>query len=163
MSSPCAVMPTHSSPSDLRIVDVARVAAGDPGLLARCEALHRTLRPQLPPDYLDAMARIFANGGRMCAVLSGGDVVALAVFRVIENTISGRFLYIDDIVTDADRRSRGVGAAVLARCEAIASAEGCAEVVLDSGVQRAAAHRFYFRQGYSIRAFNFAKPVAPPA
>ena len=71
----------------------------------------------------------------------------------------GRFLYVDDLVTDTTLRSRGVGKALLARCEAVAVELGCRELVLDSGVQRAQTHRFYFREGLVVRAFNFGKSL----
>lgn len=44
--------------------------------------------------------------------------------------------------------------------EAIARESGCSGLVLDSGVQRTRAHRFYFREGFVIHAYNFGKPLA---
>ena len=87
------------------------------------------------------------------------DVLGLAVWRSAENTFAGRYMYIDDLVTDQGRRSSGVGQRLLARCEELARAMGCVELVLDSGVQRADAHRFYFRERFSISAFNFRKSL----
>ncbi len=134
-----------------------------PAWLAAAEPLHRDLRPQLPHDYAAAMARVFLSGGRLIVAAQGELAVGLAVWRVLENTMFGRFLYVDDLVTDTRLRSRGVGKALLSRCEAIAVELGCREFVLDSGVQRAQTHRFYFREGLVVRAFNFGKslPVAP--
>jgi GNAT superfamily N-acetyltransferase len=127
--------------------------------LQRTEPLHRDLRPQLPADYMSAMRRVFSGGGRMVVAIDGPAVAGLAVWRVAENTMFGRFLYVDDLVTDPSLRSRGVGATLLKRCEAEAVAHDCRELVLDSGVQRAAAHRFYFREGLVVRAFNFGKTL----
>lgn len=131
----------------------------DPDLtwLARTERVHRLLRPQLPPDYAAKMTRVYAGGGRMVVAAEGETVVGLAVWRSAENTFAGTYMYIDDLVTDDTRRSIGVGRAVLRRCEDIARELGCAEIVLDSGTQRVEAHRFYFRERYGVRAFNFSK------
>ncbi len=72
-------------------------------------------------------------------------------------------ILVDDLVTDSALRSRGVGKALLSRCETVAVEHGCREFVLDSGVQRAHTHRFYFREGLAVRAFNFGKSLpAPP-
>jgi len=79
----------------------------------------------------------------------------------LENTFSGRFLYVDDLVTDAARRSRGVGKALLGQCERVARELGCRDFVLDSGVQREQAHKFYFREGLTISAYNFKKSLVP--
>jgi GNAT superfamily N-acetyltransferase len=134
-----------------------------PAWLAAAEPLHRDLRPQLPTDYVATMARVFLGGGRQIVAAQGETAVGLAVWRVLENTMFGRFLYVDDLVTDTRLRSRGLGKALLSRCEAIAVELGCREFVLDSGVQRTQTHRFYFREGLVVRAFNFGKslPVAP--
>lgn len=129
------------------------------GLLLAAEGVHRQLRPQLPPDYPAKMRRVFAGGGRMVVAHSNGEVVGVAVWRSTENTFSGVYLYVDDLVTDAARRSRGVGKALLSRCEHIARELGCKDFVLDSGVQRDQAHKFYFREGLVISAFNFKKSL----
>jgi GNAT superfamily N-acetyltransferase len=147
------------APEDSHLLDVTDTAGEvvQPQWLARAEGLLRHLRPQLPADYPTAMARVFASGGRMTVAAEGEAVVGVAVWRILENTVFGRFLYVDDLVTDQTRRSRGTGRALLSRCETLAWKAGCARVVLDSGVQRDRAHRFYFREGYAIQAFNFGK------
>lgn len=133
-----------------------------PAWLAAAESLHRDLRPQLPPHYGDAMARVFASGGRLIVAAQADAAAGLAVWRLLENTIYGRFLYVDDLVTDIRLRSSGVGTALLSRCEAIAVELGCRELVLDSGVQRGRTHRFYFREGFVVRAFHFGKTLPSP-
>ncbi len=150
---------------DLTLIDVTDTsgAVTAPAWLARAEPLHRDLRPKLPSDYAGAMTRVFASGGRLVLATQDDAVLGLAVWRVLENTMFGRFLYVDDLVTDSALRSRGVGKALLSRCEAIAVELGCREFVLDSGVQRAQTHRFYFREGLAIRAFNFGKSLPVPS
>ncbi len=127
--------------------------------LAQAEAVHRQLRPQLMPDYLDQMQRVFAGGARMLVAVEDGNVVGLAVWRVLEKTFSRSELYIDDLVTDADHRSSGVGKALLGWCEAHARAVGCTQLTLDSGTPRLKAHKFYFREGLLITSFHFAKSL----
>ena len=129
-------------------------------LLLAAESVHRQLRPQLPADYRAKMLRVFAGGGRMLVAHSNGNVVGVAVWRSAENTFAGVYLYVDDLVTDSAQRSRGVGKALLSHCERIARELGCSDFVLDSGVQRAQAHKFYFREGLVVSAFNFNKSLA---
>lgn len=132
----------------------------EPQWLARCEAVHRELRPQLPPDYIARMQRIIETGAGMVAAAQADEVIGLAVYRVIENTFEGRKLYVDDLVTAAARRSAGVGAGLLDWLHGRAADTGCRVVGLDSGTQRGDAHRFYFREGFTIASYSFRKSVA---
>ena len=138
-------------------MDLVDLRALDLTWLVRAERVHRQLRPQLPPDYAQKMARVYAGGGRMLIAAEVDIVLGLAVWRSAENTFAGTYMYIDDLITDETRRSSGVGSALLRRCEDIARELGCVELVLDSGTQRVDAHRFYFRERYGVHAFNFSK------
>ena len=147
----------------MRIIEIGdasgRVIA--PDWLIKAEAVHRQLRPGLPADYAGRMAQVLAAGARMCVAVAAGteteEVICVAVWRVIENTYEGRRLYVDDLVSDESRRSRGAGKAMLDWLEARARQLGCGVLALDSGVQRSRAHHFYFREGMHIPAFCFRK------
>lgn len=145
----------------MRVMDVTdadgRVA--EPAWLGRAEAVHRQLRTALPADYAGRLSQVFANGGRLAVVADGEAVVGVALWRLIENTYEGRRLYVDDLVTDAARRSRGIGKRLLGHLEDKARQLGCDVLALDSGAQRAAAHKFYFREGMHIPGFCFRKEL----
>ena len=146
----------------MRIIEVGD-ASGQviaPDWLTKAETVHRQLRPGLPADYAGRMAQVLAAGARMCVAAAGTEteeVICVAVWRVIENTYEGRRLYVDDLVSDESRRSRGAGKTMLNWLEARARQLGCGVLALDSGVQRSRAHHFYFREGMHISAFCFRK------
>jgi GNAT superfamily N-acetyltransferase len=140
----------------IRITDDKRQLI-EPQWLARAESVHRQLRPQLAPDYVGKMLAVFASGGEMCVVARDERVVGIAVFRYFENTHVGHKFYVDDLVTDENSRSGGVGHAMLTFLEQIAKQRGCAGMELDSGTQRTRAHKFYFREGFVIPSFSFRK------
>lgn len=118
----------------------------------------RQLRPHInDQDYGNAVQRVKADGGRLIAAQQDGRVVGCSMFRPQYRLVSGPMIYVDDLVTDAACRSAGVGAALLDWIEEEARRSGVALVMLDSGTQRTLAHRFYFRQGYVVKAFNFQK------
>lgn len=127
--------------------------------LARAEPLHRALRPNLPREYQAYLRLMFSEGAQMAVLHEAETPKAIAVYRIHHTTVSGRRLYVDDLVTAEEERGRGYGAALLLWCEETAREHGCDAFSLDSGVQRAAAHRFYFRHGLTINAFAFAKPL----
>ena len=134
-----------------------------PHLLAAALAVHRQLRPMLPQtaeDYVAKMTRILGYGARLVAALDGdGQVVGLALYRVYENTYEDLRLYIDDLVTDEQLRSQGVGSALIDWCEAEARALGCRFLVLDSGTWRTAAHKLYLRKDFVISSFHFTRAL----
>lgn len=127
--------------------------------LARSETLHRMLRPALPANYADYMRLMFAEGAEMAILQQDGAARSLAVYRCLHTTYAGYRFYIYDLVTDETRRSAGHGGALLSWCEARAKERGCDNFALDSGVQRTGAHKFYFRHGLVITAFNFVKKL----
>ena len=127
--------------------------------LLRAESVHRQLRPQLPPDYAERLAVVFTNGGRMVLVVDDDHVVGVALWRLIENTAEGRRLYVDDLVSDENRRSSGAGKMMIDWLEVEAKRLGCDVLALDSGVQRQRAHHFYFREGMHIPSFCFRKAL----
>jgi len=145
--------------ADIVAVTDADGVVTSPEWLARAESVHRQLRPQLPDAYVEAMAAIFGDGARMCVAVADGQVAGLAVYRFVRNTHAGLKLYVDDLVTDSARRSRGIGATLLGYLERLARERGAGSLDLDSGTQRQHAHRFYFREGFVITSFSFKKAL----
>jgi len=127
--------------------------------LNRAESVHRQLRPKLPEAYADKMRRVFAQGGRMLVAEVDGVVRGVAVWRCYENTANGRFVYVDDLISDETYRSKGVGKALLDKCREIAVDQHCQMLTLDSGTHRTQAHKFYFREQMTISAFHFVESL----
>lgn len=120
------------------------------------------LRPQLPgPDaFVDYWRRQADSGYRLVAVHDGATAQALASYRLQENLVHGRFLYVEDLVTDAAARGGGHGERLMAWLHERARLCGCARLVLDTGLDNVLAHRFYYRCGLLARALRFSAPVA---
>lgn len=126
----------------------------------RCYAVLRQLRPHLVADeFIPRVRRQMSSGFRLAMLEVESRVCAVAGFRIIENLSIGRHLYVDDLVTDEAGRSQGFGAAVLAWLDATARRAGCLQLVLDSGVQRFDAHRFYLRAGFAITAHHLTRKL----
>ena len=117
----------------------------------------RHLRPNVPlDDYLQTVTRMMKSDGyRLAAMYDGETVRAVAGYRVMEMLYCGKILYVDDLITDDRFRSKGYGKVLMDWLKAEAKAQGCAELHLDSGVQREQTHRFYFREGLTINCHHF--------
>lgn len=126
--------------------------------IAACFPVMRQLRPQLiHDDFTARVRRQMSAGYRLVSLSEAGVVRAVAGYRISENLAWGRFLYVDDLVTDESRRSRGHGRALLAWLHDEARRQGCVQLHLDSGKRRVDAHRFYLREGFDDAGLHFAK------
>ena len=131
-------------------------AVTDEEVLATREVMLQ-LRPQIEPaTYLTTVRRMMQTERyHLVALFEGTDVSAVAGYRFIEMLYCGRILYVDDLNTDQQRRSRGHGKVLLNWLKEEARVNDCKELHLDSGVQREQAHRFYFREDLTISAYHF--------
>jgi GNAT superfamily N-acetyltransferase len=129
----------------------------DAEILATYDVM-RQLRPHLSPhEYPSVVRRLMeVQGYRLAAMAEDGQVRAVAGYRLMEMLYCGRFLYLDDFVTDERVRSRGYGRQLLDWLKATARNHGCRELHLDSRLHREAAHRFYEREGIEKTCYHFA-------
>ena len=125
--------------------------------IAACFPVMAQLRPHLKEaDFVQRVRRQMAAGYRLSFVEEAGWVVAAAGHRISENLAWGKFLYVDDLVTDESARSHGHGQALFRFLLELARVEQCDQFHLDSGVQRHGAHRFYLMQRMDITSYHFA-------
>jgi GNAT superfamily N-acetyltransferase len=123
-----------------------------------CFDVMSELRPDLKRDtFLATIRSMQADGYRLAFISENDKPVAAAGYRILSNLHYGKYLYVDDLVTAADTRSTGQGKAMLAWLTDLALAENCVVIHLDSGTQRAEAHKFYFREGFNIASYHFAR------
>jgi GNAT superfamily N-acetyltransferase len=114
------------------------------------------LRPHLDEEAFVVQAlRQRAGGWQATVLVEDGVVRAFAGWRVQEMLAHGRFLYVDDLVTDSQARSAGHGKALLDWLKDQARRLGCDSLQLDSGTQRVDAHAFYLRERLRIASFHF--------
>ena len=128
--------------------------------IARCFPIMQQLRPHLvESEFVVQVRRMQQEGFHLAFVADDSAICAVAGYRYYEKLFSGRNLYVDDLVTDAKHRSRGFGSALLKWLANEARAQGCAQLELDSGVQRFEAHRFYFRERMRVSSYHFVVPL----
>lgn len=144
-----------SLPPDMCYVDEKRIVA--------CFPLMRQLRPHLETEdvFVARWRRQSAEAGYgLLAVWGERGPLALAGYRLMENLIHGRFLYVDDLVTDAAARGGGHGGRLLDQLKREGRDLGCAKLVLDTALDNVLGHRFYYRNGLLAQALRFNVPLA---
>jgi GNAT superfamily N-acetyltransferase len=136
---------------------IAEISPDDPLLPGAYEVMQE-LRGHLSlEDFRRLYQESVPQGYRVAAVVDDDEVRAVAGYRVLTNLVSGKHLYVDDLVT-ADRwRSHGYGKRLNEYLAQKARDEGCGSIQLDSAVHRGDAHRFYFREHYRVTAFHFGR------
>jgi GNAT superfamily N-acetyltransferase len=130
--------------------------------IRRCYPVMKELRPHIPDadDFLARVRRMQKEiGWRLIFVEDNGAPVAVSGFRVMEYLVTGKTLYVDDLVALESHRGQGFAEALMRWMEATARAEGCAMFSLDSGTHRLGAHRFYHRLKMVISSFHFQKTL----
>jgi GNAT superfamily N-acetyltransferase len=134
---------------------VIRIAESDEEVAA-CFPVMRQLRPHLEADEFVSMIRKRMPADyKLAYVEVDGRPVAIAGYRITEKLSTGRFLHVDDLVTDEASRSKGYGARLLEWLRDQARAAACRSLQLDTGVQRKDAQRFYEREGMRLSAYHY--------
>jgi GNAT superfamily N-acetyltransferase len=145
-----------AAPATLLPMPTTLALAETDAAIARCFPVMQHLRPHLvAADFVARVRRMQGEGFHLAYLEVDGAVVAVAGYRYHEKLFSGKNLYVDDLVTDPHHRSRGHGRTLLAWLAAEARRHGCDQLELDSGVQRADAHRFYFRERMHVSSYHF--------
>jgi ribosomal protein S18 acetylase RimI-like enzyme len=117
--------------------------------------LYRQLFKDAPDSVTDELwDQIILQGGKIFAAVEDGKVVSSCAVSLIPNIPhNGRPLgYIENVITHADYRRRGLGKRVMTRAVDYAKENNCYRVFLESGVSRTAAHEFYHSLGFDSGA-----------
>lgn len=112
--------------------------------------------------YLTAYDEIAANPMHQLIVgEEGGRVQACCQLTVLAGLSrgGGKRALVEAVRVAVELRSRGIGAALMAECEARARAAGCTIIQLTTDKSRAQAHRFYERLGYAPSHIGMKKPL----
>lgn len=129
--------------------------------IRRCYPVMVQLRPAYSEENFVGCVATQQTAGYSLAALETADnhIGAVAGFRISENLAWGRFLYVDDFVTDNRQRSLGLGKTLLQWLTDFARQQGCQQLHLDSGTQRERAHAFYLREGMALSSYHFCLPL----
>lgn len=126
-----------------------------------CFNVMRELRSHLTDTatFAAQVRRQAEHGYRLLAARQNEQVKGLAGYRIYENLLYGRFLYVDDLVTTSEARGEGLGGKLIDALRDEAKKQGCANFVLDTALGNSLGQRFYFRQGLLAVGMHFRQPL----
>ena len=109
------------------------------------ESAHSRLREAISSPY-----------SAIIVAADGGLLIAFCTAYLDLNSVRfGHRCWIEDFAVDPERRSQGVGRALLSAAKEWARKAGATHLELDSGLARADAHRFYEREGGTRQSYTF--------
>jgi ribosomal protein S18 acetylase RimI-like enzyme len=134
------------------------IAKLDEEILATYE-LMKQLRPHLEEEtYLSKIKHLQMEYGYNLMVISeNGKAKAAVGYRICDSLAWGKYLYVDDLITDQESRSKGFANQLFDLLDEELSKNHCIGMHLDSGVQRHDAHRFYLKKKMKITCHHFEK------
>jgi GNAT superfamily N-acetyltransferase len=104
----------------------------------------KQLRPHLTEESFEkTYEKMYREGYRLIGLEVNHDIVAVAGINILTNFYNDTFLFVYDLVTDENERSKGYGEELLAYIHRFAKEQGCSYVTLESALHRVEAHRFY--------------------
>ncbi|MEL6440445.1 MAG: GNAT family N-acetyltransferase [Cyanobacteria bacterium J06621_8] len=123
--------------------------------IEECFPILSQLRNNLPQEQFVHQVKVQMTSGYQLSYIKELDVLGVAGFKIDTSLSWSKYLYIADLVIASDRRSQGYGTALFDWLTQYARQNNCQQLHLDSGVQRFAAHRFYFEQKMHISSHHF--------
>ena len=122
-----------------------------------CFNIISELRPHLTQDeFITKVKRMSKTTGYELVYLDDFGIKAVAGIKISEWLHSGRYLEIEELVTDKNSRSKGYGGALFDWILEYAKQNECAQIRLVSGVSRDNAHKFYSNKGMIFEAKYFS-------
>ena len=119
-------------------------------------------RPEEPARYWAATVATRERGGEVLVARDASGVIGVVELMILPHFqhAGGWCAELESFFVRPDRRSQGVGAALLAEAEERAVRAGCYRIQLTSRNVRTDAHRFYRRHGFDQGSQGFKKRLA---
>ena len=136
------------------MADIIKIKTEDE--IKACFIVLAQLRPHIKAEeFVERVLSQFKHGYQLAVVLDEGNVVAVAGYHLSESLAWGKYLYVEDLITNQKHRSHGFGQKLLSWLHDEAKNNQCDQLHLDSGVQRKDAHRFYERENMNFVSHHY--------
>ncbi|BDD01079.1 GNAT family N-acetyltransferase [Persicobacter psychrovividus] len=123
--------------------------------------LFAELRPQYDLlHFKDLVKHQFKEGYQVMYILDGKKPVALVGFRTLHQLVSGKTLFIDDMVTAQKHRGKGYGKALMMWLQGFCFENNYDHMAVNASFEEVETHRFCLNNGLKIETIHFGRKVA---
>ncbi|MDD4976786.1 MAG: GNAT family N-acetyltransferase [Bacteriovorax sp.] len=129
--------------------------------LERCFPILKELRPSLTlSEYIFIYDQAHRTDGyEIVAIEENGKILSVMGYRILYDFVRGKHIYIDDLVSTEEARSKGLGAELLFYAESVAKELNCNGLRLCTGLDNNRGMKFYERNGWIQRAIAYTKKL----
>ena len=129
--------------------------------MAKAFKVMKQLRPQLNEiEFSKLTKEMREEGYKLYGLFKEEKIVAVTGFIKLTNLYYGKHVWVYDLVTDENERSKGYGEILLSFVTKWAKKNDCKVVALSSGLQRVDAHRFYEnKMSFDKTSYAFKKDI----
>lgn len=110
-------------------------------------------------DYHEMLKDMLPKGYRQVGAFLNDACVGVAGFWINTKLYCGKYMEPDNVIVSNKYRNLKLGTKLLHWLHEEALRNNCKVSLLDAYVQNKDAHRFYFREGYSILGFHMIKKL----
>lgn len=105
--------------------------------------------------------RMKQNQDYFILVAKDADAVVgfIGICKGIAFELDGEYIRIIALAVNTDYQHNGIGAQLIRYAEGYAIEQGIHYILVNSGLQRMDAHRFYEKNGYTKKGYSFKKEI----
>lgn len=132
------------------------IAKNDDEILQCFDIMKQLVNSINKNNFLLQVKRKYEMGYRLVFLKINNEVVSIIGTRIYEYFGCGKFLIIDDFITDKDKRGKGYGKKIFNWVKKFVKENQCSQIQLDSSIELYKAHKFYMNMGMNISHHHFS-------
>jgi GNAT superfamily N-acetyltransferase len=106
-----------------------------------------------------SIPKLIKDEAKFVGVKENGTKIGFCLFYYSTKISNYKVCVIETLIVSKNHRSKGIGSKVMDLVEEQAIKDGCDAIELTSATFREDAHKFYFKNGFSIKSFGFSKAL----
>lgn len=128
-------------------------------MLPQYELINQLSTTVSASQYKTMLNEMVANNYKQAVAYMENVPVGVCGFWINTKIYSGKYVELDNVVTDEKYRGKLIGKLLCDFVLAIAKQNNCKTAMLDAYLENEKAHLFYEREGFEKKGYHFIKPL----